>query len=126
MPSVLYKEIAWKEVNMVAALLTCLRFDPEKVFHISIWGTTVQALCSVKWTYLIFEPGYKLISGLAVGVKIKGSDLLVDDPVCHRIDVVADNIAPKSIGFEQGRSSTHERIGHLKTFEIMRLEIYFV
>jgi hypothetical protein len=73
----------------------------------------------------MFKPGRKLVSGLAVGVQIKGGDLLVDNPVCHGIDVIADDIAPKSIGFEQGCSSTHERIGHLKTFQIMRLEIYF-
>jgi len=36
MPSVLGKEIARKEVDIVAALATCLRFDPEKVFHVSI------------------------------------------------------------------------------------------
>ena len=75
--------------------------------------------------YLIFKPGHKLVSGLAVGVKIKGSDLLVDNPVGHGVDVVADNIASKAIGFEQGCPSTHERIGHLQTFKIIRLEIYF-
>jgi hypothetical protein len=124
MPSVLCKEIAWKQVDILATLATRLRFDPEEVFHVSIWCMTVQALGSVKCTHLIFKPGYKLISGLAVGVKIERGDLLVDNPICHRIDIVADNITPQSIGFEQGRSSTHERIGHLKTCEIMRLEVY--
>src|SRR5262249_52125807 len=125
MPSILGKEIARKEANILTALVTCLCFDPEKVFHVSIWCTTVQALCSVERSYLVFKPGHKLVSGLAVGVKVKGSDLLVNNPVCHGIDVVADNIAPKSIGFEQGCPSTHERVSHLKTFEIIRFEIYF-
>jgi len=36
MPSVLGKEIARKEVDIVATLVTCLCFDPEKIFHVSI------------------------------------------------------------------------------------------
>jgi hypothetical protein len=48
MPSILGKEIARKEVNILTTLVTCLRFDPEEVFHVSIWCTTVQALCSVE------------------------------------------------------------------------------
>jgi hypothetical protein len=47
MPSVLSKEIARKEVDILATLMTCLLFDPEKVFHVSIWCTTAQAGCSI-------------------------------------------------------------------------------
>jgi hypothetical protein len=36
MPSVLGEEIAWEEVNILATRVTCLRFDPKKVFYVSI------------------------------------------------------------------------------------------
>jgi hypothetical protein len=35
-------------IDILATVMTCLRFDPEKVFHVSIWCTTVQALCFVE------------------------------------------------------------------------------
>jgi hypothetical protein len=100
MPSVLCKEIAWKKVDILTTLMACLRFDPEKVFYVSIGCTTAQTGCSVERSYLVFKPGHKLVGGLAVGPEIKRSDLLVNDPVSHRIDVVADNITSKAIGFE--------------------------
>jgi hypothetical protein len=48
MSPVLCQEIAGKEVHIFAALVTFLRFDPEKIFHFGIWLSTVRTLRSVQ------------------------------------------------------------------------------
>jgi hypothetical protein len=47
-------------------------------------------------------------------------DLLLDDPVGHRVDVETDHVAANAVRFQQWRASPHERVGDLDSWEVIR------
>jgi hypothetical protein len=63
------------------------------------------------------------VSSLAVCGEIKVFNLLANDPISHRINVITDNLASEPIRFEQRCTSPHERIANSQAIEIIGLEI---
>jgi len=63
------------------------------------------------------------MSSLTVCDEIKRGNLLTHDPVGHWVDVIADDIASKPIGFKERSATTHEWISNLKALEVIGLEI---
>jgi len=116
MPPILRQQIAWEEVDIFSASLAALSFHPEEVFHMSLWRCATGACRFVEMPDLIFEPSYEFAGGFAVGCQVKMLDLLPDNPIGHRIDIVSYDIASQPIRFNEWRSSTHERVRNPNAF----------
>jgi len=59
---------------------------------------------------------------LLIGFQIEPFYLLADDPIGHRIDVVADYIAAETVGLKQRSSPSHEWVCHSNSLEVVGLE----
>lgn len=46
-------------------------------------------------------------------------DFAVHDPVRHRVDVVADNVATDPVGLNEGRAATHEWVGDGDSLQVV-------
>ena len=60
-----------------------------------------------------------MLTGGTIGIQVKMLDFLLYDPVGHRVDIVADNIATETIGFKEGRATAHEGIGYAEPLKMM-------
>ena len=60
----------------------------------------------------LVEVGENLIRTSPQFLAVYAAELLPNDPECHRIDVEADGIAGYTVGFEERRSPSHERISN--------------
>jgi hypothetical protein len=59
---------------------------------------------------LFLEPTGQFVGCFAIGFKVEVLDLLSNDPVGHRINIITDDVASYSISLEQGRAAPHKRV----------------
>ncbi len=72
-------------------------------------------------TDLSFEPTAQLGCRISIGVQIEMLDFLPDNPICHRVDIIANNITSDTVRFQEGRATPHERVGDPYSLQVMRL-----
>jgi hypothetical protein len=100
MAPVFRHEIPRKKINVCATATTGLDFDPEKVFDCRIWSMAEHAACPIEGPKLHFEPGCQLGGCCTVRSQIEGGDLLLHNPICHGIDIIANDVTSQPICLE--------------------------
>jgi hypothetical protein len=100
MAPVFRHEISRKKINVCATATTGLDFDPEKVFDRGIRSMAEDATCLVEGPKLRFESSGQLGCHCTVRSEIKGGDLLLHDPICHGIDIIANDVTSQPICLE--------------------------
>jgi hypothetical protein len=85
----------------------------------SLFRSAFEAAGTIEPANLIFQVFDQIITGSTIGIQVEMLYFLLYDPVRHRVDIVSDNIATETIGFEQWRASAHERIGYAEPSEIV-------
>ena len=85
----------------------------------SLFRSALEAACTIEPANFTFQVSDQILTGGTIGVQVKMLDFLFYDPVGHRVDIVADNIATETIGFEEGRATAHEGIGYAEPLKMV-------
>ena len=85
----------------------------------SLFRSALEAACTIEPANFILQVSDQMLTGDTIGIEVKMLDFLLYDPVGHRVDIVADNIATETIGFEEGRATTHEGIGYAEPLKMV-------
>jgi hypothetical protein len=119
------QEVSRKQIDVVAAFAADLGFDPKEVFHRGCRGTAKKALSSVQVTYFRLKLRGDSLGCLSVLDKVDVFDLFPNNPVRHRIDVVAKHVTPKSVRLKKRRATTHKRVRNPLTSQVVGLVKHF-
>jgi hypothetical protein len=88
-----------------------------------MWLIAPYAVRSIEGPYSLCQLCKQYFSFRAIRDEIKMFHLLTYNPVCHRVDIITDDIAAQAIGFKHGRTSPHEGIGHAPAGKAVCLEV---
>jgi hypothetical protein len=116
------KEIAGEEVEVQTALGAGVDLDPQEILDVSLRALALRASRVIERSNLLREAPYQGLSGLPVRHEVQVLDLLADDPIGHRVDVVAYGIASQAIRFDKRRPAAHERVRHTDAFQAVGAE----
>ena len=119
MPYVGRQEIARKQVHRVIALAAGNGFYPQKVFDVSIFIPAQIASSTVKKTDFLLHLHTQGVGRLEIRIQVEMFDLLFNDPIGHRVYIETGDVTPKPICLYEWRSTAHERIGNLDTFQMI-------
>lgn len=100
MTLVLRNQVAGKKRDLLLAFAAGRGFDPKEVFNMSLFGSTLEAACTIQPADFCSQVAEQIFAGYTIGIEVKMLYLLLYDPVRHRVDIVADHIATETIGFE--------------------------
>jgi hypothetical protein len=70
-------------------------------------------------TNLFFQVSHQAPAAQTICIQVEVLYLLPHDPIRHWINIVTNDIASKTVGFEQRAASTHERIGYSEPLKIV-------
>ena len=88
----------------------------------SFRGPTYNARRPVQSADPFLQIGPESPCGSSVCVRIEVVHLLLDHPIGHGVDIIADHIASHAVSFYEGGASAHKGVKDLSAGEILALE----
>jgi hypothetical protein len=85
----------------------------------SLFRSALEAAGTIEPANFIIQGLNQTLTGGTIGIQVEVLYFLLYDPVGHRVDIVADNITTKTIGFKQWRATPHEGIGYAEPLEVV-------
>jgi len=119
MAFILSNKVAREEGKVFSAATARLFFHPEKIFHLRLRRTALKTPSSIEMADLVFEPISQLAGSLLIRHQVQMFDLLTNDPVGHRVNVVTNDIASNPVSFDKRSSPAHEGVSNTNAFEII-------
>ena len=122
MSPVLRQHVTRKEIEHRPAFLAWEGLNPDEVLHMSLWRPAYNACRPVKSTDPFLQIGPEPPCGSGVRIRIEVVHLLFDDPIGHRVDVVADHFASHAVRLYERGASAHKGVKDRGAGEILVLE----
>lgn len=104
------EQIPREQIDRLAAGRAVDRLHPQERLHGNLCVAVSRAGRAIVLPDLVVELLDERSCGAVIRRYVEMLDLLANDPGRHRVDVEPVHVASEPIGFDQRRSSAHERI----------------
>ena len=122
MALVLGHHVTTEQVYRIATRNTRLLLDPQEVLDRGVLIPAANAGSLIEGPDLRFDGVSDLLGGGSKDLPVQVSDLLAHDPICHWIDVGANDVTPRAVRLQQGSTAAHKGVADGERAQVVPAE----